>query len=55
MWHEACSARVQVMTMIKLTWLHRIQAYCVSREGGRVIGFVRCRSPLPFRQVVELV
>jgi hypothetical protein len=40
--------------MVKLTWLPKRRAYAVSREGGRVIGLVRCRSPLPFRQVVEL-
>jgi hypothetical protein len=40
--------------MIKLTWLPRERAYSVSREGGRVIGLVRCRGRLPFRQVVEL-
>ena len=40
--------------MIKLTWFPRKRAYAVSREGGRVIGFIRCCCPLPFRQVVEL-
>jgi hypothetical protein len=40
--------------MVKLTWLPSRQAYAVSREGGRVIGLVRCGCPLPFNQVVEL-
>jgi hypothetical protein len=40
--------------MIKLTWIPERGAYLVTREGGRVIGLVRCRCPLPFRQVVEL-
>ena len=40
--------------MVKLRWLPKRQAYAVSREDGRVIGLVRCRCPLPFRQVVEL-
>ena len=38
--------------MIKATWLPHWHAYCV-RRNGRMIGFVRFRSPLPFRQVVE--
>ena len=40
--------------MVKLTWFPQRLAYAVSVEGGRVIGLVRCRCPLPFRQVVEL-
>ena len=41
--------------MIKLTWLPHWNAYAVRREGGRLIGFVRCKVPLPFRGVVEFV
>ena len=40
--------------MIKLRWLQKEQAYSVSREGGRVIGLVRYRAFIPFREVVEL-
>jgi len=40
--------------MIKLTWIPERAAYLVTREGGRVIGLVRCLWPLPFRLVVEL-
>lgn len=40
--------------MVKLTWLPDRMVFVVSREGGRIIGFVRCRCPFPFRQVVEL-
>jgi hypothetical protein len=40
--------------MVKLIWLPEQRAYAVSREGGRIIGLVRCACPLPFRQVVEL-
>src|ERR1700687_5627681 len=39
--------------MIKLTWMPGQHAYSVSREGGRIIGLVRCLCPFPFRQVVE--
>jgi len=38
--------------MVKLNWLPRWHAYAVSRDG-RIIGMVRCRSTVPFRQVVE--
>lgn len=41
--------------MIKLTWLPHWKAYAVRREGGRLIGLVRCKVPLPFRVVVEFV
>ncbi len=41
--------------MVKLTWLPHRKAYAVRREGGRLIGFVRCKVPLPFRVVVEFV
>ena len=41
--------------MIKLTWLPHWNAYAVRREGGRLIGLVRCKVPLPFRAVVEFV
>ena len=39
--------------MVKLTWLPHWQAYAVRLEGGRLIGLVRCKVPLPFRAVVE--
>jgi hypothetical protein len=41
--------------MIKLTWLPNWRAYAVRCEGGRLIGLVRCKVPLPFRAVVEFV
>lgn len=41
--------------MIKLTWLPHWKAYAVRCEGGRLIGLVRCKTPLPFRAVVEFV
>jgi len=41
--------------MINLTWLPHWRAYAVRREGGRLIGLVRCTVPLPFRAVVEFV
>jgi len=41
--------------MIKLTWLPHWNAYAVRCEGGRLIGLVRCKVPLPFRAVVEFV
>ena len=41
--------------MITLTWLPHWKAYAVRREGGRLIGLVRCKVPLPFRVVVEFV
>ena len=41
--------------MIKLTWLPHWNAYAVRTEGERLIGFVRCTVPLPFRAVVEFV
>jgi len=40
--------------MVKLSWLPHWQAYAV-RKDGHVIGFVRCKAPLPFRSVVEFV
>ena len=40
--------------MIKLTWLPHWNAYAV-RLNGLVIGLVRLRSHIPFRQVVEFV
>ena len=41
--------------MIKLIWLPPWKAYAVWREGGRLVGLVRCKVPLPFRAVVEFV
>lgn len=41
--------------MVKLTWLPHWKAYAVRCEGGQLIGFVRCKVPLPFRVVVEFV
>ena len=41
--------------MITLTWLPHWNAYAVRREGGRLIGLVRCTVSLPFRAVVEFV
>jgi hypothetical protein len=38
--------------MIKLTWLPDWNAYSV-RRNNRVIGLVRFRFRLPFRQVAE--
>ncbi len=39
--------------MITLIWLPDWQAYAV-RRNGRVIGLVRFKWPVPFRQVIEL-
>ncbi|HVN84855.1 MAG TPA: hypothetical protein VMW17_08440 [Candidatus Binatia bacterium] len=38
--------------MITLIWLPHWRAYSV-RKDGRIIGLVCCKTPLPFRQVVE--
>ena len=38
--------------MVKLNWLPNWQAYAV-RLNGRLIGMVRCKSPLPFRTFAE--
>jgi hypothetical protein len=38
--------------MIKLTWLPNWKAYCVRYEG-RIVGMIRCKSPVPFRLAVE--
>jgi hypothetical protein len=38
--------------MIKLVWLSSWKAYAV-RRNGRVIGLVRCKVPLPFREACE--
>jgi len=40
--------------MVKVTWLPNWQAYSV-RRNDRVIGMVRFRYPIPFRQVTEFV
>ncbi len=40
--------------MIKLTWIPDWKAYAV-RRNNRVIGLVRFRHGLPFRQVTEFV
>ena len=40
--------------MIKLTWLPHWKAYSI-RVNGRVVGLVRCKRPLPFRQAIEFV
>ncbi len=37
--------------MVKLSWLPHWKAYVVRRDG-RIIGMVRCKSPLPFRLTV---
>jgi len=34
--------------MVTLTWLPNWHAYAV-RLGGRIIGMVRCKQPLPFK------
>lgn len=39
--------------MLKLTWLPNWKAYAVWRNG-HVIGMVRFKWPIPFRQVIEL-
>ena len=38
--------------MIKLTWLPNWRAYAV-RRNGRLVGLVRCKALVPFRDVVE--
>jgi predicted acetyltransferase len=40
--------------MIQLKWVPQQQAYSV-RRNSRVIGMVRFRRRLPFREVIELV
>lgn len=41
--------------MIKLRWLPHWKAYAVRRDGGRLIGLVRCKVQLPFRTAAEFV
>ncbi len=41
--------------MIQLRWLPHWKAYAVRREGGPLIGLVRCKVPLPFRVLVQFV
>lgn len=38
--------------MVKLTWFPNLRAYSVYRNG-RLLGMVRLRGGIPFRQVVE--
>lgn len=40
--------------MVKLIWLPNWKAYAVRRDD-RVIGMVRFRYRIPFRQVIEFV
>jgi hypothetical protein len=40
--------------VLRLLWLAQWNAYEVSRSG-RILGLVRLRYPIPFRQIVELV
>jgi hypothetical protein len=40
--------------MVRLTWLPSWRAYSV-RLNGKVIGLIRCKTPLPFRCAVEFV
>jgi hypothetical protein len=37
---------------IRLTWLPNWRAYSV-RLNGRVLGLIRCKTPLPFNAPVE--
>ena len=41
-----------IATMITLTWIPDWKAYSV-RHNGRIVGMVRFRYPIPFRQRPE--